>query len=446
MNKKLLLQVRSSASDSSSIQAAEREGLQICTASDLRQTQALIREHSFHIAFVEFSAGTDTEFLIWVSRLCHLEAGILWFALLPWKCLTSGRIRELLLSCFCDFLILPVDTEDIMATIAHANEMAELAGNADERPNGRGTLRHILGQSEAMRNVELNLRKFAKAQAPVLLTGESGTGKGLAARIIHERSARAGEPFVAVNCAALQPSLIQSELFGHERGAFTGAYQRKTGHIEAAAGGTILLDEIGDLPLDLQVNLLRFLEEGCVERVGSVSCLHVDARVVAATNVDLEQLVREGRFREDLYYRLNVLHQELPPLRSRAEDTKLLAMGFLEEFRAESDTAVKGFTAEALCAIQRYEWPGNIRELINRIRRAVVMCDNRLIGPRDLGLEQRANRAWLPTLREVRADAEKRAILASLRCNSENVSEAARQLGISRARLYELMQAHHVPR
>jgi DNA-binding NtrC family response regulator len=444
MNKNLLLQVRSTATEIFSLKAVEESGWQIYTAADSRQAQALIREHSFPIGFVELSADTDDELLDWVSRLCQLEAGIHWLALLPRQCLTSRRIRELLLSCFCDFHILPVDSRDILATIAHANEIAKLAGDVEEGPTSRRTLAHVLGRSEVMRNVELNLRKFARTDAPVLLTGESGTGKELAARIIHDGSARAGELFIAVNCAALQPTLIQSELFGHERGAFTGAHQRRIGHIEAAAGGSILLDEVGDLPMDLQVNLLRFLEEGYIERVGSVARLKVDVRVIAATNIDLEQAVDEGRFREDLYYRLNVLHQELPPLRMRGGDLELLALQFFERFRSESDATVRGFTMEAFRVMRRHDWPGNVRELINRVRRAVVMCDNRLIGPNDLGLERRTGRHWLPTLREARAIAEQQSIQASLRCNSENISEAARQLGISRARLYELMRTHGI--
>jgi len=252
------------------------------------------------------------------------------------------------------------------------------------------------------------------------------------------------EPFIAVNCGALPTNLIQSELFGHEKGAFTGAHQRKIGRIESAAGGTLFLDEIGDLALDLQVNLLRFLQEKTIERVGGTEKIHVDVRVIAATHVDLERAVKEGRFREDLYYRLNVLHLNVPSLREREQDIELLARFFFDKFAKEKNRNVKGFRRDTLQAMNDYEWPGNVRELINRIRRAMVMCDNRLITTADLGLERRLSQRRLTTLDEARTRAEKEAIQYSLRFNRNNVSQAARQLGVSRVTLYRLMEKYQI--
>jgi DNA-binding NtrC family response regulator len=249
---------------------------------------------------------------------------------------------------------------------------------------------------------------------------------------------------MAVNCGALPANLIQSELFGHEKGAFTGAHQRKIGRIEAAAGGTIFLDEIGDLSLDLQVNLLRFLQAKTIERVGGTQSLQVDVRVIAATHVDLERAVAEGRFREDLYYRLNVLHLRVPALRERENDIELLARFFFEKFAKEKNPQVRGFSQQALQVMNTYAWPGNVRELINRIRRAMVMCENRLMTPGDLGLERRSARRTIRTLVGARAAAEKEAIQYALRHTGNNVSRAARELRISRVTLYRLIEKYSI--
>jgi len=278
----------------------------------------------------------------------------------------------------------------------------------------------------------------------VLITGESGTGKELAARAIHERSRRSSGPFIAVNCAALPETLIQSELFGYERGAFTGAQRRKLGSIESASGGTLFLDEIGDIALDLQVNLLRFLEEGTIQRVGNPNEIPVDVRVIAATHNDMERATAQGRFREDLYFRLNVLRLEMPALRERGTDLEVLAQFFFRRFRGETSQKVRGFSPEALQAIAEYDWPGNVRELINRVRRAMVMCEGRLIRPADLALASRSRPVSLLTLDEVRAEAEREAILRALKATGYNLSQTARALAISRPRLYRLMAQYNV--
>ncbi len=299
-----------------------------------------------------------------------------------------------------------------------------------------------IANSPAMQVVLQSISKMAAADAPVYILGESGTGKELAARAIHRQSARRQGPFQAINCAALPAQLIQSELFGHEKGAFTGAHQRNIGRIEAANGGTIFLDEIGDLPLDLQATLLRFLQENTVERLGSLESIKVDVRVISATNIDLQQAVEDDYFREDLYYRLNVLQLPLPPLRERLGDIELLANYYLRKFAAEYKRNIKGFNQLALQLLNSYTWPGNIRELMNRVRRAVIMCENPWISPADLELDRRQCRGLLTTLAEARAEADRQVIRATLRYCRNNITRAARQLGVSRVTLYKLIEKY----
>jgi DNA-binding NtrC family response regulator len=276
----------------------------------------------------------------------------------------------------------------------------------------------------------------------VLIGGESGTGKELAAHAIHNMSARSRHAFVAVNCGALPTHLIQSELFGHEKGAFTGAYQRKIGRMEAAQGGTLFLDEIADLPLDLQANLLRVLQDKVIERLGSSQPIQLDIRVIAATHINLRDAVAKGRFREDLYYRLNVINLQAPPLRERQGDVELLAQALLGQFAGDNGGKVKGFSRQALRAMNQYAWPGNVRELINRIRQGVIMAEHPYLTPEDLGMERRAADVGRPTLDDARARAEIDAIRAALRRCQHNVSEAARELGVSRATLYRLLERY----
>jgi DNA-binding NtrC family response regulator len=279
---------------------------------------------------------------------------------------------------------------------------------------------------------------------PVLVSGESGTGKELVANAIHRLSHRAEGPFVAVNCAALPPALIQAELFGHEKGAFTGAVTRKIGRIERASGGTLFLDEITELTPDLQVNLLRFLQEGYVERVGGTIAIDVDVRIIAATNADIDNLVTSNRFREDLYYRLNVVGLELPPLRERDNDVETLARHYLTEFRQDDTTRARDFTPRALAAIRRYGWPGNVREMMNAIRRAVVLAEGPNITVGDLELAGDRSGFQTMTLAEARDLAEKNTVRDALSRNGENVSATARLLGVSRVTLYRLMSKHNL--
>jgi DNA-binding NtrC family response regulator len=319
--------------------------------------------------------------------------------------------------------------------------MARLRQTVCERPAETLTS-GLLGASPCMRSLLRALARVSAVDAPVLVHGETGTGKELIAREIHALCPRAGGPFIAVNCGSLPLSLIHSELFGHERGAFTGAAARRVGRIEAASGGIIFLDEIGDLPADLQAHLLRFLQESTIERLGNGDPIYVDTRVIAATHVDLEQAVTAGRFREDLYYRLNVLRIDTPPLRERRDDIELLARAYFERFRAERAPGVRGFSREAIEAMLRHDWPGNVRELINRVRRAMVMCERRAIRPEDLGLERRRRARYPVTLDAARQIAEREAIVGSLRQSQNNITRAAEQLGVARMTLYRLMERH----
>ena len=304
----------------------------------------------------------------------------------------------------------------------------------------------IVGESPTIVAIRRAIRKMAATDVPVLITGESGTGKELAARAIHQLSPRHGAPFVAINCAGLPPGLIASELFGHERGAFTGAVARKLGRLEVANGGTSFLDEIGDFPLELQGHLLRFLQEKVIERVGSTASIRLDARIVAATHIDLKKAVEAGRFREDLFYRLNVLAIEMPPLRARGDDIALLADRFARKFSHEVNRPFEGLKAEAIAALRAYDWPGNVRELIAVLQRAIVMAEGAWLSAADLGLSSvpAARASRMPTLAQARNEAEAESIRRALILADANVCRAAKLLGISRNTLYRLAERHSI--
>ena len=322
----------------------------------------------------------------------------------------------------------------------HAYGIASLAGYENEKVDD-SLSQSMIGKSPLMKELFKNIRKVAGVDAPVLIAGESGTGKELAAKAIHDNSSRASGPFVVVNCGSLLSTLVQSELFGHEKGSFTGALQRRIGALEAASGGTVFLDEIGDLPLDQQVNLLRFLQESTIQRLGDTRQLKVDVRVISASHIDLHEAMDAGKFREDLYYRINVLNINIPSLRTRQEDIEPLAKYFFEKFSSEKQVKLKGFSKHALQVMQQHEWKGNIRELINRVRSAVVMSEQSLITPDELNLERRSVKARnVLTLEDAREEAEHEAILASLGRSNGNVSAASKELGISRVTLYRLME------
>lgn len=300
----------------------------------------------------------------------------------------------------------------------------------------------LLGSSPSMHHLRQLIDRFAKVNSPIVIIGETGSGKELIARNIHNSSSRRKEKFMALNCGAISPQLMQSELFGHEKGSFTGANSRKIGIIEATQGGTLLLDEIGDLPLEAQVNFLRFLQERTITRVGGTEEIAVDIRIIAATHVNLEQAVAQGKFREDLLYRLNVLKIDVPPLRARASDVLILAENILKNLKKTNRIAARGFDAEATHGLLTHSWPGNVRELTNRIQRAAVMCDRALIASHELGLNNVQSIYAAVPLDKAREHAEVLAIEEALMGQGYNFSRAARALGISRVTLYRLASKH----
>ena len=367
-----------------------------------------------------------------------------WVGVLAPAALEQARWRQLAGDYLADYHTSPADIDRLRHTLGHLHGLACLR----TRPGaGAATQMGLTGTSDPIVRLRHQIARVARAAAPVLIWGESGSGKELAAQAIHAQSARAHGPFVPVNCGAIAPALIQSELFGHVRGAFTGAAQDKTGLIESACGGTLLLDEIADLPRDSQATLLRFLQEKTIYRVGSPRSVAVDVRIIAASHVNLQRAVADGMFREDLYYRLNVLPLEVPPLRERPGDVDALAAHFFHAFAHDKASRLKGFSAAALRAMRNHCWPGNVRELINRIRRAMVLADGRLVSARDLGLADSGTgneTSARPALGASREGAERAAILASLQRCGGNVTHAARELAISRMTLYRQMAKHGI--
>jgi two-component system NtrC family response regulator len=349
-----------------------------------------------------------------------------------------------------DFLCKPLDLGHLKLLLQRCLYVASLERDYrrlqdEERPD---MFEGMLGGSESMQEVFRAITKVAKSNVPVLILGESGTGKEMVASAIHRRSAFKDKPFVAINCNAIPENLIESELFGYEKGSFTGANSQRIGLIETAAGGTLFLDEIGDLPPPVQVKLLRFLQEKRIQRVGGRQEIEIEARVLAATHVDLAKALAAGRFREDLYYRLAVVACKLPPLRERGDDIMLLAKDFLKRFGAQNGRTGLAFSPQAIQTILSHPWSGNVRELQNRIQRAVIMADTKSITQTDLELE-----AFVPTatspgfggavttscLREARENLEREMVSMAMERHGGNISAASKELGISRPTFYELM-------
>lgn len=430
--------------------ALSNTGWEVNIAHNPEEAIALTRERQLRVGLTPIDdmnavSFNDDAFRPIISGT--LSQPMEWVALIPASQIDVQPWRELIAEHFYDYHTLPPDLNRLLFSLGHAYGMASMMRSLVEHFDQSGELeeKEMVGASQVMQTLFQSIRKVASVDAPVLITGESGTGKELAACAVHERSRRTDKPFIAVNCGALPGTLIQSELFGHEKGAFTGAHERKIGYIEAANGGTLFLDEIGDFPHDLQINLLRFLQEGTIERIGGHESIHVDVRIIAATHVDLESAIREKRFRDDLYYRLNVLSLDMPPLTERGQDVEILARYFFRKFSSDATGYLKGFSPSAIRALANHSWPGNVRELINRIRRAMVMSDKRFITAEDLGLGAggEAERSIL-TLEEARTQAEIEAILSTLRQTGNNISRAARSLGISRVTLYRLLDKYHI--
>jgi two-component system, NtrC family, response regulator len=341
-----------------------------------------------------------------------------------------------------DFVSKPAAIEELILILKRCFHVAQLEREYFEirRQFTEDTFESMLGVSPQIQEVFTSIRKVAATDASVLFTGESGTGKEMAARAIHHRSPRKDGPFVAINCGAIPDSLLESELFGHEKGAFTGAHAQRKGRIETASGGTLFLDEIGEIPLLLQVKLLRFLQEQQIERVGGRTTIAIDVRVVSATNADLKKAMAEGRFREDLFYRLAVVVIKLPSLRERRDDLMPLAKSFLRRFSSQNARGELRFSKDAALAIERYGWPGNVRELENKVKRGVIMAEGTQVTADDLELGQETGFTAIRTLKEARETLERELVQQALRRHNGKISPAAAELGVSRPTLYELME------
>ena len=349
-----------------------------------------------------------------------------------------------------DFYQKPINLEELRIIIGRAFHLFDI-----EEENRRliltlgkkAELEGVVGQCPEMLEVFSTIRKVASSDASILIVGESGTGKEMISRAIHLMSLRKDFPFIAINCGAIPEHLLESELFGHEKGAFTGAHVQVQGRFEYADKGTLFLDEIGELSLSLQVKLLRFLQERIIQRVGGREDIHVDIRILAATSVDISKAIKEGNFREDLYYRIAVITVKLPPLRDRKDDILLLANLFLRRFCDELKKKVIGFSPASIELLETYQWPGNVRELENKIQRSVIMCESSVIEPKDFGLGETAKKRRIPvidsmSLKEAKALMERELIISSITRHKGNLAKISEELEISRPTLYDLMRKH----
>jgi two-component system NtrC family response regulator len=423
-------------------------GHKVYLASTRQEATDLVRKDPVPVAIVDLGLPPDPD---GATEGLSILAEILTIAPATKVIIATGNetrehaLRAIALGAY-DFYQKPIDIDVLQLIVARAERIFDLEAENRKllQTAVASPIDGIIGNSPEMLRVLRSIEKMAPANVAVLLRGESGTGKELLARAVHKLSARAHEPFVPINCAAIPETLLESELFGHERGAFTGALKQTIGKIESANRGTLFLDEIGDVPLPMQVKLLRFLQDQVVERIGGRNPVQVDVRIVCATNQDLDLMMAEGRFREDLYYRLNEVTVQVPPLRERGSDAVVLANFFLRRFATEYGRLARGFKATALAALSDYPWPGNVRELENRIKRAVVMSEDPLLSVADLGLAVPEEDTQSLTLRDARARADRDALQSALARAGSNLSKAAKLLGISRPTLYDLMQQHRI--
>lgn len=426
----------------------ERNHWSLHLADTIEQALTKLRHDMAYVGVLSLDLEHITSLIDELPAMLAFDAKINWIILLPdYRELPAELTTKLdfLISDYCfDYHHQPIDEQVFLPVLGHAHGMAEIARHPSSIVSANYTQYGIIGNSEPMQDLYRQISKICKLDDPVLISGETGTGKELVANAIHYHSSRADNQLIVINCGSLADSLIQAELFGYEKGAFTGAYKRKIGRIEACNGGTLFLDEVGDLPLSQQANLLRFLQEKTIVRVGGYEEIPVNIRVIAATNVDLKRAVHEGRFREDLFYRLNVLHLKIPPLRERGEDIELLCRYFLNHDLSSASCHVKGLSAESLQVIYQHEWKGNVRELANSIKYAQIMSEHRLIRPSDLDLERRQRQRRCCTLEESRADADRSAIQDGLRQSRNNITQAADMLGISRITLHRLISKYQL--
>jgi two-component system, NtrC family, response regulator len=357
----------------------------------------------------------------------------------------DNAVRAVSLGAY-DFYQKPVDTDVLRLIVSRAFHIHALEQQNRQLQEAQFTapFEGMIATDDSMLKVRRMIEKIAPADISVLILGESGTGKELIARAVHKQSSRRDGKFIAINCAAIPEQLLESELFGYEKGAFTGAVKQTIGKVENASGGTLFLDEIGDMPLSLQSKLLRFLQNHVIERVGGRQEIPVDVRVVCATNKDLQALIVEQRFRQDLYFRIGEVTINVPPLRERRGGAVVLAHAILRKFNGVQGRPKRGFTEDAVAALEAYSWPGNVRELENRVKTAMIMADNQLLTAADLNLAEGSEGALLFNLKEVRARAERQAIRHALAITEGNVSRTAELLGVSRPTLYDLMEKYGI--
>jgi DNA-binding NtrC family response regulator len=425
--------------DETLIAHLKSRGWQVAAARSACELGRLVKPDIACAGIVDLTSFTPRDIGGLETSLRHQQVG--WIALATNERLHDPLVRRLVRHYCFDFVKLPVAHATIDYLAGHAFGMVTLCDPELAPPVSEAGDAEMVGTCEPMQQLFRTIRKVANTDASVFISGESGTGKELTALAIHERSPRRKAPFMAINCGAIPHHLLQSELFGYERGAFTGANQRKIGRVEAADSGTLFLDEIGDLPLESQASLLRFLQEGKIERLGGRESIPVDVRIISATHIDLDGAMRAGQFRADLFHRLCVLHVDEPPLRARGKDIEILAYHILHKFKTDNARKIRGFAPSAIEALYNYHWPGNVRELINRVRRAIVMAENKLISADDLDLAGFTEQESV-TLTQAREAAEKRAIEAALLRHRHRLNEAAMDLNISRVTLYRLMGLH----
>jgi two-component system NtrC family response regulator len=427
------------------------EGYQVVSALDRAQAIELLRLHEPAVVTLDLGLppdpdGTSEGFAV-LSEIMALKPDTK-VIVASGHGARESALKAIALGAY-DFYRKPVDIDELGLIVARAFQLHALEAEnrrLEEQAGEGGTvLGRIITAAPEMLKVARTIERVAPADVSVMLLGASGTGKELLARAVHEKSRRASGPFVAINCAAIPENLLEAELFGYERGAFTGAVKTTPGKIELAQGGTLFLDEIGDVPLPLQVKLLRFLQERVIERIGGRQAIPVDIRVVSATHQDLGAMQADGRFREDLFYRLAEMVVTIPALAQRPGDAVLLARHFARRFARELGSPVTGLAPNAVEAIDAYRWPGNVRELENRIKRAVIMAEGKLIGALDLDLPGLSEEAFAAlNLRAAREAADRRAIHQALIRTESNISATAKLLGISRPTLYDLLKQYQL--
>jgi len=431
------------------------EHYSVVQAGDANEGLSLFKKHHPRIVILDLGlppcVNTSDEGFRCLSELLILDPHVK-VIMLTGNSERDNALKSIHLGAY-DFLVKPPVLNELIVILNRALHLSNieeqnllLHNEIEQSARRQGGM---IGQCPEMLSVFSTIKKVATSNVPIFITGENGTGKELVAQAIHESSLRNKGPFIPINCGAIPDTLLESELFGHERGAFTGAHATVHGKFQYANNGTLFLDEIGELPVNLQVKLLRFLQEGVIQRVGGRQDIPVDTRTVCATNVDIAQAIKAGRFREDLYYRISVITIHLPPLRERGDDILVLANYFLRLFNEEHKKKVRRFSAAAVSFLRSYDWPGNVRELRNKVQRAIIMSDSSALEPSDLGCE-----LHLPemvenvhpgtTLKEARDRVERETVTAEIDRQHGNIVKAAEALGVSRPTIYDLMKKHNL--